>query len=197
MKDPITETRTQYPAAVSIDGGARLLADLTIVTRTTWLGSTFPSTDPSWEFTDGAGHWHGFTAGQWNGVTSDGGFLPTLDRDGEVTWCRDKRCAARGCPGYHVPAYTCKICAELVTPRFTPPLAAAAAIPTVGYWSATVAYDLHPDPVRVQAVFHLIDGRVLVGVAQTEPGRLAGLGDLAALGDAGLRPLPFHQVSNP
>lgn len=190
MSDPISETRTQYPAAVSIDGGARLPADLTIVTRTTWLvGNTYPSTDPSWEFTDGAGHWHGFTEGN--------GFLPTLDRDGEVTWCRGRRCGNADCPGFHVPAYTCKICAELVTPRFGPPLTAATAIPTVGHWSATVAHDLHPDPVRVQAVFHLIDGRVLVGVARTEPGHLAGLGELATRGDAGLRPLTFHQVSNP
>lgn len=187
-----TTTRTEYPATVSIDGGALLPADLTIVTRTTWLGgSANPSTDPSWEFTDGAGHWHGFT--------EDGGFLPTLDRDGEVTWCRGRQCGNADCPGYHVPAYTCKICAELVIPRFGPPPAEAIAIPAVGYWFAVVDHRITPDPVRVQAIFHLPDGTVLIGAGSTitKPGQITGIGDLATRGAAGLRPLTFHQVSNP
>lgn len=191
MTDPISETRTQYPATVNINGGALLPAELTIVTRTTWLDSPHPATDPSWEFIDGAGHWHGFT--------EDAGFLPTLDRDGEVTWCRAFHRPGAECPGYHLPAYTCKICAELVTPRFLPAVAEAVAIPTVGHWFAAVDHRITPDPVRVQAVFHLPDGAVLVGAGSTitKPGQITGIGDLATRGAAGLRPLAFHQVSNP
>jgi hypothetical protein len=185
-----SETRTEHPARLSIDGGAQIDAALFIYTRTTWLPGVFPSTDPGWEFTDGAGHWHGFT--------EDRGLLPTLDRDGEVTWCRG-RCDQPGCPGWHPPAYTCKICAEVVTPRFGPMLAEATAIPTVGRWVVAAEFTLTPDPVRVQARLWLPDGTVLIGTAKTTGarGQLIGEGELATRGAAGLRPVTFHQVSHP
>jgi hypothetical protein len=186
-----SETRAEHPATARIDGGPEQPATLFVYSRTTWVPSPFPSTDPAWEYIDAAGHWHGFT--------EDGGLLPTLDRDGEATWCRRRECDGGECPGVHPPAYTCKICAELIVPKFGPPITAGDGIPTVGRWLATVAQLPAPDPVRVQARFVLLDGTELVGIANTSaehPGRLDGVGELATRGAAGRRPLPFHQVSH-
>jgi hypothetical protein len=188
VTDQTSETRTEHPVRASINGSPRVPATLFVYTRTTWLTSPFPSTDPTWSVIDGAGHWHGFTEGS--------GLLPTLDRDGEVTWCR--QCTDDDCSGYRLPAYTCKICAEPIHPKFGPPVAEATAIPTAGGWTAAVDYDLEPDPVRVQARFWLPDGGVLVGIAsRSKPGTLTGVGELATVGAAARRPLAFHQISQP
>lgn len=191
----VTKTNTEHDATVRIDGGPALPCLLTLTTRTSWLPAApgEPYTDPGWEFTDAAGHWHGFT--------EDAGLLPTLTSDTGVTRCpRDRRCRTAACPGYHLPAFYCRLCGEIVTVPLRPAHVSdpATAIPTQGWWVATVAHDL-PAGQRVQARFTLLDGTELVAIGETARGggELTGTGHPATRGTAGLVPMRFHQVGPP
>lgn len=193
MLDSMTATTTIHPGTVRIDNGLPLPAELAIRTHTSWLpaGVTEPYTDPGWEFIDGAGHWHGFT--------EDAGLLPTLTSTDGVTRCPGgRRCRRPGCPGWHLPTFTCRLCHEPVTVPLRPAHVTdpATAIPTVGWWTAAVAHDLPAGRV-VQARFTLPDRTEMIGIAATAAGQLDGKGDLATRGAAGVAPMRFHQLSPP
>lgn len=186
----IVETSTAETLTATINGGPRVPAQLVIITRVTWMPTPYPLADPHWEHIDSAGHWHGFT----EHVTADA-LLPTLESLGRFKRCAG--CADVVCRGWHQPDFRCQLCHETVTPvfRFDGPDTAAVAIPTIGDWHAELAY-AGPARGRVQARFFTHAGDILIGDADvTEDGRrLDGAGALATRGNAGLRPLAYHQA---
>jgi hypothetical protein len=103
---------------VSINNGEPLPGRLTITQEWTRVRSeraTKP--DPSWTFTDDAGHWHAFAESTKDGMAAD---LPTLDRETIQMPCDGSCGGTCGGEGYSVPRFTCRACGQVVEPRWIP-----------------------------------------------------------------------------
>lgn len=110
--EPTTQTGT-IAGWISVNGGERLPAALTIEqdVRQEWTG--LPKPDPAWTFTDSNGHFHAYD------LEDDTNRYPTLQAKTEVLPC-DNSDHDYECDGVHVTHWHCQICDEEVEPGSIP-----------------------------------------------------------------------------
>lgn len=73
--------------------------------------SALPRIDPSWTYTDAAGHFHAYG----DDVAEGRDHYPTLRAEDEHHPC-DGACGDSGCEGYYTTRHLCRICGEEIEP---------------------------------------------------------------------------------
>lgn len=165
MNDLMSTCRVSGTAYINEGDGVP--ARLTIEQEIQQIHTGLPQPDPSWEYTDRAGHYHAYDQA---GDRARGWELPTLAARTERVECDGSCNGVCEGEGYDVTRYSCRICNEDVTPGLSPG-PHSFTIPGLKNWRVEVdALVSGHDPVsvRVEVKDGLLFGVAVPGDSQVE-----------------------------